>query len=48
MKPGDMKGRIDDGVFAIVFCMVSGTIKEESGPSLEGSGGTEEEQVAVG
>lgn len=45
---GDMKGRIDDGAFSIVFCMVSGTFEEESRPSLWGSGGAEEERVAVG
>jgi hypothetical protein len=45
---GDMNGRMDDGAFAIVFCMVSGIFKEESRPSLEGSGGMEEERVAVG
>jgi len=39
---------MDGGAFANVFCMVSATFKEESGPFLDDGGGTEEEQVVVG
>jgi len=44
----DTKGWRDDDAVMVVFCMVSEAFKEKSRLCLEGRGGEEEGQVAVG